>query len=244
MAFGFPNAVSGQGSNVSSVTSPTFNSTTGNLLIAIGTDSLQNANTPTYSDNGTHTWVQTQAVNNGSGNATRASQYHVANITGRTGHTVSYAIGTTGFPTVCVLEVSGAVTASPKDQNAGNSSNTASTGAHSTGTTGTTAQADELCVSGLTHDGANSNTFSSGSGYTLRTSQTNTSNMPGSLLTKVVAATGTQSDSISLTPNDSVKFGACVGTYKAAAAAAQQDIPQQPRRQDAWKPGRSWAAIR
>jgi hypothetical protein len=220
VSFAFPNAVSGQGSNVSSVTSPTFNSTSGNLLVANGFDNLQNANTPTYSDNNSLTWTQTQAVNNGSGNATRASQYHAKNITGRAGHTVTYNIGTSAFPTICVLEVSGADVTSPKDQNAGTSNNAALANPHVTGTTGTTAQADELCVSGLTHDGGNSNTFTSGNGYTQQAAQTNTSNMPGCIFTKVVSATGTQSDSFSLSPNDSVRYGAVVGTYKAAAAGA------------------------
>lgn len=217
MALGATSRGSAQGSNVLSVTSPTFTSTSANLLVANGVSDGHSAEATTpFSDSKSNTWAVGVALAVTSSVVSFVQRY-AKNITGGASHTVTYTLDATGFPSIAVVEISGADTTSPFDQPASNKAT--STNPHTSGTTATTGQADEICVAGMTHSGGASETFASNNGYTVQTSQTNTANMPIVLSTKIVSATGTQAESYNLTANNSVQYAAGVGTYKAAASA-------------------------
>lgn len=219
MAAGVFQAVSAQaaGSSSTATTSPAFDSSTGNLLVANGTDAdngTTEAGTP-FSDNGSHTWSLGVPINNGS--TARFVQRYAKNITGRTGHTVTYTAHATNlFPSVAAAEIIGADPTSPFDQQAV-ADPAATSNPHSSGTTPTLSSADEIAIAGMTHTGSNSNTFASAQGFTIETSQPNTANMPIVLSSKVLISTGGLQEQYNLTPNDSLgQMAAGIGTYIAA----------------------------
>jgi hypothetical protein len=213
MALAVVQAVSAQASNQSTVVSPTFTSTSGNLLVVNGVDNLTSG-TQSVTDSKTNTWATGVATAGASG-AGRLTQRYSKSITGGASHTVTFHAGGTGFPSVAVAEISGADPTAPFDKGASNAVASAATNPHVTGTTAATTQNDEICVAGMTQGGSGNETFSSNNGYTIKTSQTNTTNMPIVLSTKIVSATGTQVESYNLTANNSVPWTGGIGTYKA-----------------------------
>src|SRR5262249_3821236 len=158
-----------------------------------------------FSDNNTQTWNQGVAfVQDGGGQPDGFAQYYAKNIAGRSAHTVTYTPNASVPCSVAVAEISSADTAAPLDKAASRGATVTESNPHSTGTTAATTQADEIAVAGGTHDGGASETFASNNGYTIQTSQTNTANEPIVLSTKILSATGTQSEAYNLTANNAV----------------------------------------
>lgn len=221
MAFSVLNPVSAEGTGTAaSITTPSFTSTAGNLLVTNGVTDSGGVGAAPYSDSKGNTWqIATPLAI--SGTAAAFGQGYASNITSAgAGHTATFTRSATGFCSIATCEISGADTAAPFDKTASNAPALAAANPHTSGTTTATAQADEICVAGMTHNGGGSETFASNNGFTIQTSQTATTNMPIVLSTKVVSATGTQAESYNLTANNSVAYAAGIATFKAAAGAA------------------------
>ena len=209
-------AVSAQASGATSVTTPSFNSTSSNLLAAIGVSDGKSEPATPYSDNKSNSWQVATPWAATRGSECALSQSYAQALVGGTGHTVTYTVSASGFPSVAVVEISGLDLTAAEDQHASsqilNQSNP-----HVTGTTPTTTTADEICVSGMTHNGGSSPTFAAANGV-VQTSETNTANMPVVLSTQIVTGTGTQNESYTLSPDVSPSHAAGIATYAMASA--------------------------
>lgn len=221
MAIAVVQAVSIQAtSGVTSITSPNFNSTNGNLVVANGTVFNGAPVATPYSDNGTsNTWAQAVA-DVADGTLNHFSQYYAKNINGKTGHNVTFSVNASTQCSVAVAEISGCDTAAPFDKNASRAAPAAELNPHSCGTTAATAQANEICVAGATSNGAASETFASNSSYIIQTSQVNTANVPIVLSTKIISSTGTQSEAYNMTADNSLYITGGIATYIAAAGVS------------------------
>jgi hypothetical protein len=213
------------GATDSSVTVTLTNPTrSGNLLVAIGVDNqglnATEAATP-FQDNGSNTWQAAVPTNDGQyAVANRFTQRFAAAITGRSGHTMTYTTTGLFFPSIAVVELAGAVMGTPLDKMANNHGLAVNLNPRSSGNTGQTLFPVEIAVAGMTHGGGSNETFASNNGYTIQTSQTNTSKMPIVLATLTLSDFGTAGDAYNLTPNTATSWAAGIATYVAAATAA------------------------
>jgi len=107
------------------------------------------------------------------------------------------------------------------------SANNASGTSGVTGTTAATAQADEMAFAGIVV--GSTETTLTPSAYTTFTTGLQTGSRAGIACYKILAATGTQSESFSWSPNADFST-ALIATYKAAAAAPKSLAPDLDRR--------------
>ena len=218
MALSLPNFTVGGGSGlVSSFSSATFTSTTGDLLVcavriggstAATISTVQNAN----GQNLTLVPGSTYAQSNQAG-----AMYYIAGVTGRANDTVTVTLSTPlTFCSICVWDISGADVSSPFDKFA--TGNVLSGGKYTSGSY-TTTSANEIICSALIIDAVNT-TFGPDAGYT----QDSTGYPVGAGLAycgaehKIVAAIQT-SVTTAMTLNTSPANGTIlVATFKAAPA--------------------------
>lgn len=228
--------------SVTTLTSPTFTSTTGNLLAVVwgdGTGATYGA-TP-ISDNKANTWAPAVARAS-SGTVLALAQSYAKNIAGGAGHTVTQTATAADFLCLAVEEVSGADTAAPLDQHPAGATSAGGSNPHNAAAM-TPTVAGTLAVAGMTHAGISTNTFAATGTGTVRTSQTNTSNQPIGLSTDTLSTTAAVTEGFNLTPNDSVPHVVVVANFIGAASAAPA-MPRQNRRSDPWRAAQQWAAIR
>ena len=103
--------------SATAVSSPTFTSSTGNLMVAVGVEDteLGEGATP-WADGGTNTWTVPSARSTGyTVDPTILTLAYSKNITGKAGEAVTYTIGNPQYPCVCLIEASGCDTTSPND---------------------------------------------------------------------------------------------------------------------------------
>lgn len=111
----FPTPVDA-GSATSVTTSPTFTSTTGNILIGMGIaagNAGLDVGSPPFGDGGTNTFTTGHGAGSGLQSGLTASIEWAANITGHANTGVTFTINQTQFPAVGVIEASGIATSSP-----------------------------------------------------------------------------------------------------------------------------------
>lgn len=206
-----------------SLTTPSFVSTANNLLVACWGDSTQ----ATYGaspvgDSKTNTWAQAVARTFSAGSGCALGIRYAKNIVGGSGHTVTLTATAPDFLCLAVEEISGADTTAPLDQHpAGVAPNTLSSNPHNANAL-TPSQANTLAVSGMSHNGSNSNTFAATGTATVRTSQAGTANQPIALATDARSDVSSVTEGFNLTPNDSLNYVAVVANFIGAAAAAVQ----------------------
>lgn len=212
-------SVSAQGSNVTSIASPAITSSSDSLLVLSGTRYGGGSMTP--SDSKSNTWSVGRVMDGAIDGQQSAGQWY--NLAGTRGasHTGTITLPIASFPTVALSEFDDVLT-TPLDVTA--QSEVTGTNAHASGTTGTTAQADELVVITMAHNGGSSNGITPSAGFTEATEQTNTANEPINVAYKIVGETGAQSGSWDLSPNDSVTHIAVICTYKMAPSGIDNPV--------------------
>jgi hypothetical protein len=112
-------AIENTAGGTSVTSSPTWTSTSANLLVAVASywsgSSINFAATP-LADGGTNTWAQTASSEiGGSGNFVRALIGYAANCVGKAAQSVTATITASQFPSTALIEASGCKTASPQD---------------------------------------------------------------------------------------------------------------------------------
>jgi hypothetical protein len=215
MALAVVQAASAQAANVSSLSVGPISTTTGNLVVVdwatyapLGaltgvSDTAGNIFSPAYSPSG-----------GSSGSFTIIQQFYVANAAGNASNSYSFTLSANGYPTATIVEVSGAVTASPLDLAETNGfllSGTPFT------TSGSTAQANEIVFGKVSSD-AIASTCTTDANYV---DQYNNFTVAGGftatdVATRIVAATGTQTFAPTFTVSGS-PVNYAITTYKGAS---------------------------
>lgn len=223
MALAHVQANGAQAANASSVTTASFTSTSGNLLVVTASwyaNQAGPAATP-ISDSKGNTWTAAFAeTTNGEGDAIR--QWYAKNISGGTSHTITFTLTGSGFPTICFSEISGAETEAPLDKTA---VGTDTTSPHTSPATATTAQADEILIGSFDSAGSPPLGIGVTNGYTAANIQDNANFEPGAQEYKIVAATGAYTADFT-GPNVATVIG--IGTYTQSAPGLFPPWPARP----------------
>src|SRR5262249_20372092 len=145
MAIAVVQSVSQTGELVTSITTPSVTTTSGNLLIADCSYYKSDGSFTSVTDSKSNTYTDSIAEVLSSANSLIAyRQQYKENGAGGSSHTFTLQIsGSSPYPTMAVKEVSGAVTSGALDKTATKNDNSGTTGGTSSATA-TTAQADEL----------------------------------------------------------------------------------------------------
>jgi hypothetical protein len=217
-------SVGAQATNLSSVTTPSITSTTGDLFICDAGYIALGASFDSITDNKGNAYAVAVPEFSSSGDSDRrAQQRYAANGTGGASHTFTFTATGNMFPALACKEVSDAQTSNVLDRTSsfGDNSTALTTGLTSGSTAGTT-QSDELLAGGgMLGQGTADTTFTAQSGFT---ANQNLSHVSGSFngmisASKVVSATG----SYAFTYDISVVSGApslgWIATYKSASGA-------------------------
>lgn len=196
----------------STVTTASWTSTSGNMLIAIAEADVVNANGITVTDSKGNTWnrvVSTALA------ATFDLEVWVAyNITGGATHTVTATDNGGGVDSLLIVEEwSGAALSAAADKSAA-ATGTTSTALNS-GASAATTQADEVVIGAGVASG--NVTMTAGAGYTNLT-KVNTTFSTLAFESKIVSATGAQT--ATMTSGTAGSWVCQVATFKQAAAAA------------------------
>lgn len=147
----------GQSANGNDVTSGTFDSSGGNLIV-VYVASIDTSGSLTVQDNKSNSYSACGGQTTGPDNTAGQLFYSTPGTVG-SGHTVNTATSTGSVPSIAVLVFSGATTSSPCDQTAG----AFSTGTQTLAVGPITPSANNaVIVSGLTYDAANSASVDSG----------------------------------------------------------------------------------
>lgn len=215
-----------QGTSTSAVASKgvafSGNTTTGNMIVVTHGTVTNGANAVTgVTDSQGNTYVNA-IVNVAS--ASRVEIWYAKNITGGTTPTVTMSFGGAGSRTnMTIHEVSGQNTTAPLDITSPlNGSGTPATVGPSSATT----QNDEIVFS-MVCVNASSGTITAGSGYSNLIQQVNSTVGLSGVESKIISATGAQSDSMSYTGGGG-SWRTALATFKAAAAATYA-LPFQNR---------------
>ena len=135
------------GVSVSSVTSPSFTSTSGNFLLGFGSSFNNTFLSTAVTDSKSNTWHNAWLQNGGTNG--HAVCNYVENMTGGSGHTVTLTpVGGGSFIQLAVAEFSGVNTSSSIDQT---TSAASAADPHLSGRTSATTQAVELIIGGGTN---------------------------------------------------------------------------------------------
>lgn len=229
----FPTPVdAGSASSVTS--SPTFTSTTGNLLIGLGVatgNAGLGVGSPAFSDTGStntfstgHNLAWTDA-----GGYVIAIEW-VANITGQSGEAVTWTINQSQFPSTSCIEASGCDTASPNDvapswqHQPGNLAQTLNSSLI------TPAAGDHLLVVVALADSnaTNLSVANNGTGAATWNSKVDNtiSNEPIIVSYAIVTANGTNTYGVTVNSGDAAKprIGVGIAAFKASGGAAPSPI--------------------
>lgn len=183
------------GNGVTSVTTTGVTTSANSTLIAVTTMGGNSGGANSYSslsDNKSGTWTEIGTAAIHSGGAGLRMFYCKGNSGTRgSGHTITFNYNQTEYPCAFLLEITGADTSNPLDQNA--QLNNDDSSPFVVGPTGTTSQANEFI---LTAGASDSATSWAATGFTVDDSSTNFANFwVGAIAHKIVSATGTQSAS-------------------------------------------------
>lgn len=216
LALGVHTTASGNG--VTTLTTTGVTTTAGSTLIAVTTMGGSSGGANTYSSltdskSGTWTEIGTAAIFSGSSGI---RMFYCKGNSGSRGssHTITFNYNATEFPVIFFLEITGADSSNPLDQNA--QQNTDNATPYVVGPTGTTDTADEFVVTAIATDSASSYTLT---GYTIDDSNTNSATFwAGAIGHKIVSATGTQTASWTTGPGTS-KTAAKIATIRISSGA-------------------------
>jgi len=198
----------------------TSNLTAGNLCWLAHVQFQSGGNTIATPTATSHTFTQDGAAQ-AIGTQTRQQSFYEQN-TASGACTVTFAPSSgTADLSLVVSEFGGMVTTGALDQFASGSGNSTSA---SSGTTGTRAQADEVLMGCMTHDGTN-RTLTEGGGFSLlQEHEGGSADMPIGTSYLIASSAGTDAATWTI-GTGSVNWLARVATFKATAAAAQ-DTPE------------------
>lgn len=182
------------------LTTATFTSTSGNLLVAC----CQWSGAATFTsigDSKSNTWTQ---VGTEGSNGVKCRMYYAKNITGGASHTVNFVQtnSPTAFPLLFVTEFSGLDTAAPFDVQA---QNTGSSTAPNSGTTATRSRASSVLFAQVANNSSGTITYTAGSGYTIPTNGSEgngASNATGAVEYQIVSAVGTDAGAFTISPTN------------------------------------------
>lgn len=204
------------GELVTSVTTGTLTTTTGNF-IAVGVS--HSVALTSISDSKTNAWTDSVGpiANGGDSN----TQKHAMNITGGTLHTVSANLsGAGGYVALSAVEYSGLATTLALDKIQTNTGNSASL---DSGTTAATTQNDELLMGSGTENLGPNITWTAGASFTKRSDcNLGASTSVVYLEERIVSSTGTYS--APCTSSDSDPWAADIATYKMAGGGAAPTV--------------------
>lgn len=195
----------------SSVTSPSINTTAGNLLIASTGSYGVAVNAPT--DNNSETWANAVASYASGGAPGRVREDYVKNCTGKTGHTFTCNLPSSDYPYIAVSEFSGAHTTAPMGQ-----SQTGHGGSVLTTPSVTTTTAGELLHSTINMNGGSSAPTASGSGWTAEQERADGSTEGAGVAYKVAGAADTYTGA-SWTFSGTSDVNCYTTSYKAASGS-------------------------
>jgi hypothetical protein len=217
---------------VSSVVSPSFTSTSGNLLVvaAVGNSASvtwRSTDIPCpVSDNYGNTWIMGEdAV---ASSVDQLVFYYAQSCTGGAGHTVTLATTiNTSYLSVAVEEISGASNAYALDQgldsvnlrNEGTSLNP-----HIIANWLTPSVTNTIVVSAITNGLSNNNVPTATGTATVRTSQNGTTNQPVALATDTRSTTANVTPGFNYAPNDNGPTCLACLSFKPDSGLAQ-DVP-------------------
>lgn len=217
--------------DVSSITTPNINTTTGNLIVCNASRYLVSGTNYTVSDNKGNGLGST-GISLVSSNDTNAQlkQRYQENAAGGSGHNFTLtAVSGSDYLSLACMEISGALTAGALDQVAGKDNNSGTTGLTSS-TTSTTSQANEILCGAASAFA--STTFTAQGGFTETSNYSTDPNHEGLLSAcKVVSATGAYEFLFDIGTGQNGVMG-LIGTFKATGAAGGAVV--QRRRPIQW----------
>lgn len=195
------------GDSVSSVTTGTITTTSGNFIVA----GLSYTALSSFSDSKTNTWTTGVGpiANGGDSNL----QKYAFNISGGTLHTLTANLGAAGnYCSICAVEYSGLTTTDPLDKS---NTGTGTSGSLDTTATATTSQADELLIGSGTQNLSANNVWTAGASFTKRSEiNLGATTSVGYLEERIVSATGAYSAPMG--SDKTTAWAAAIATYKAA----------------------------
>ena len=215
------NAVSAEGSSVSSISTSAFSGSTsnGNTIAAIAYIFDPDGTPPTnfsFTDAKSNTYnTITNAVRTfGVASAARCEMEYATNITGGTSHTVSVSPGDTGlYITLGAIEMSGVDTATPVDQSGNNAGNS------TTPAVSITPTANGLFLAAVGYDASATTITEEGSPWTLAYElDENNDAMAQNVIYN--AATNGSGDTANWTLGDARQWGVIAAVFKEAAGGA------------------------
>lgn len=203
--------------NAASATTAGILTTTGQRVVAICAYFAGNtpAATP-VSDSLGNTWTLVSAFVGGAAGNSAVGMYEARNITGGSGHTFTFSLTASGFPSIAVLYVDDTDVTIASDR-AASTAATASGTSHASAATATTTIAAEVLVGGFTHNGGANQAITAGSGYTIPTNGKveSTTNTPIAVEWQAVAATGAYAAAFTTT-GAAVVGAVDIGTFSTA----------------------------
>jgi len=105
MAIAYLETVTATGNNVTSVTTPSMNTVSGNGIVAqISIEHSSGGAYSSFTDSVSHPWT---ASYTGAGSASTIRERYNSNITGNAAHTFTVTLTEPGYPTLAVSEISG-----------------------------------------------------------------------------------------------------------------------------------------
>lgn len=214
-----------EGISTTSVTSsPSFNSTGGNTLVAGGTywsNVTTTEGSPAFSDNGSNTWVPDPSSEyTPAGEFLRCDIGYAKGIAGTTGQTATYTEShASEFPNICLLEVSGLDPSNPVDVAASYTQVQANTLNSSllTPTAGQrlivfVGQCDGATSQGVTNNGTGAAT------WTVIKDDSSTAGQPGILAYAIVTANGTSTYGVTYTGINNTTAMCGIKVFKAGVS--------------------------
>lgn len=191
------------GTSITSLSTPSFNATTGNLII-VGFRSSDGA---TVSDTAGNTY--TRVVNAfGVTNVGTLSFFYAKNITGNANNVVTVSFNSGGYQEVCVAQYSGCDKNNPLDVGGSTNTTSGSSSSSITSPSFSTTTANQLIICFATVSNNTTVSFTAGSGYTLRNT-----GVVSSLQERIVSSTQS-SVTASISASTNYYWGLSVMTFK------------------------------
>lgn len=217
MAIAVVQSISAQSINIadSSITTSALTTTTGHLFIVAVSDG-GGGSFSSVTDNKANTYTSLVTFTSPNLNG-QIGLYYCNSGTGGAGHTWTFTeVGTGGFPSVHVWDVSGQATTNVT--NGGSAVAAATTGNRTSGNL-TTTNANDLLVAAINGLWTVDTSILATSPFTINSTSTSTTGTPIGGSSRVVSATGTYSATFTLSPDQSGAANVVIGAFKAAGGA-------------------------
>lgn len=171
----------------------------------------------TVTDSKSNTWTLIGSVLNG---GSKLARYKCENWTGGASHTATVTFSGTAYPTLHLIEITGAATSSPQDT-AASATSVSSSSSPWTVTSGALAQAASVCISGIEINTGSPSSYTS-TNFTVLSEEPDVNNYWTSAIGKLVVAATTAvtpswANSLRSQPQASARY---VDVFKEASGAA------------------------